>query len=386
MADKILLLSKSVPPETSGSAIIVQNLAKEFSRETMVLAGEWAYRKPAIIWKEEWPQIVYVIKGWPETRRGARWWRRLQFPLLLLRCLRLVRRFQCTAVVVVFPKEEFLLAGYLTAVLSGAKLYPYFHNTYVEQCKGLGLYFARWLQGRVFSKAQHVFVMSEGMVELYRERYPDLRCSALPHSFHEEIPELTPMPEIRSPVRFLICGNINRSCYDATVRLCDAISQVNDASLTLLTGTPGIHLKQMDILRDGFCCKTVSRDEVISCLKEADIVLLPHGFSGASSPEEYRTIFPTRTIEYLICNRPILAHVAPDCYLARFLREHECALVVDKPSIPALLEAFERLRADSELCKKLVRNALHTATIFRGPHVAAMLRAQLQENRYGLHP
>lgn len=379
MPERILLLSWTIPPETSGSAVIVGNLAKQFSRGEMVVAGERPWGRPAVAWSDAWPQLAYVIAGWPTGLRGARWWRWLQFPLLLLRCLQLVRKHRCTTVLVVFPKEDFLLAGYLTAVWTGAKLLPYFHNTYVENRTGLSLRFARWLQRRVFARAAHVFVMSPGMADLYRERYPGLGCSALPHSFGEEIPHFAAPPQPGTALRIVISGNVNESCREATVRVCAAIAQLRDASLTVLSGTPAAYLRQLGIVRNGTRHETVSRDQVISRLREADIVVLAHGFHGGMSAEEYRTIFPTKTIEYLICGRPILAHAPAGCYLTRFLLEHDCAMVVTDASTQALLDAIARLRSDAALRSRLVRNALLAARAFRAPRAAAVLRTTLQE-------
>ncbi len=340
MRKRILLLSWGVPPEPSGSSVIVGNLAKQFSRDEMIVTGERPFARGEAPWQAEWPQLVYSIRGWPQDRRGARWWRTLQLPLLLLRCVRLVRKHQCDAILVVFPREEFLLAGYLAAAWTGARLFPYFHNTYVENRTGVSRRFARWLQRRVFRRASHVFVMSEGMRELYRERYPQLACSVLPHSLTERPLQLAPPPAPGPTLRFVICGNINESCRDATLRVCEAIAQVDRASLTLLSGMSGSVLKGLGVLRDGVRHETVPHEQVRGRLQNADIVVLPHGFGGPLSSEEYRTIFPTRTIEYLICGRPILAHVPPDCHLARFLMENDCALLVTEPSVPALLRAI----------------------------------------------
>ena len=120
MRDRVLLLSWTIPPETTGSAVIVGNLARQFSRDEMVVAGERPWGRPPVAWRAEWPELVYVMAGWPSGWRGARWWRWLQFPLLLLRSLQLVRKHHCSTVLVVFPKEDFLLAGYLTAAWTGA--------------------------------------------------------------------------------------------------------------------------------------------------------------------------------------------------------------------------------------------------------------------------
>jgi glycosyltransferase involved in cell wall biosynthesis len=341
------------------------------------VTGERSIGQPGIPWRDDWPRITHSILGWPETIRGARWWRWLQLPLLVLRCLWLVRKYECAAILVVFPREEFLLIAYLAAVWTGAKLFPYFHNTYVESGPS-NVRFARWLQGRVFAKASHVFVISEGMLELYRERYPDLKCSVLPHSFNGALPEFSPPPEPRSDLRFVICGRINESCQEATVRACEAIAQVKGASLTLLSGgTPRIFLKRLGVLRDGVRPETVPFERVVGRLRDADILVLAHGFCGPLSPEEYRTIFPTRTIEYLLSGRPILAHAPAECYLTRFLREHDCALLVTEPSISALLQAVERLRTDRALRAHLVRNALSAARMFDARGVAELLRSHV---------
>jgi len=377
MRERVLLLSAGMPPKPVGSAVIVGNLAKQFSRDEMIVTGERPFGRIRMAWRGDWPRLVYATGGWPPGLRGERWWRKLQVPWLLLRCLWLVREHRCTAILVVFPREEFLLAGYLVAVLTRTKLYPYFHNTYLENRVGLSRHFARWLQARVFARAAHVFVMSDGMKELYSERHPHLQCSALPHTFNEVVPSFTPPPEPTSILRVVICGSVSESCRDATVRVCEAIRQIEGASLTLLSGTPGKVLQRLGILRNGVRHESVSRDQVLTRLRDADVMVLPHGFRGALAPEEYRTIFPTRTIEYLISGRPILAHVPADCYLARFLLEHDCALLVTEPTVAALLRAFEQLRADSVLRSHLVRNALRAAKTFGAPRVAGILRRQL---------
>jgi glycosyltransferase involved in cell wall biosynthesis len=281
-------------------------------------------------------------------------------------------------VLVVFPSEGFLFAGYLTAVWTGARLFPYFHNTYLENRRGLSRRFARWLQARVFARAAHVFVMSEGMVELYRARYPGLRCSALPHSFAVGRGDVVPPRDIGSPLRLIISGNINESCSEATVRVCEAIAQIGGASLTLLSPNPRSVLANLGLLRDGVTHEVASPDEVVARLQQADIVVLAHGFDGSLAAEEYRTIFPTRTIEYLICGRPILAHAPPDCYLTRFLLEHDCAVLVTERSVAALTDAIARLRTDAALRARLVRNAVAAAQMFEAPRVAGLLRDRLR--------
>ncbi|MGA2618525.1 MAG: glycosyltransferase [Thermoguttaceae bacterium] len=376
MSGKILYLSRHIPPDTSGSAIIALNLVQQFSREEMIVAGEKPCGKPAVAWNDRWPQVLYIQSLYPFARRGTRWWRLAQFPRTLWRCIRLVRRQGVDRLLVVFPGALFLLAGYLTARLTGVRLWAYFHNTYAEVQRDHRRFLARWLQGRVFRAAEHVFVMSPGMSELYERRYPGLAQSPLVHAFNEPIPEFRPPPAVGSPMRLVFCGNVNETCADALVRLVRAVAGRPDTQVSFLSPDRG-PLARLGLLGAGVGCETISRDRVPAHLAQADVVLLPHGLSGELPEEEFLTIFPTKTVEYLICGRPILAHTRAGAYLTRFLREHDCALVVDRPDPQALADAVERLRSDGELRARLVRNALCAARQFQAPTVAAELRKWL---------
>jgi glycosyltransferase involved in cell wall biosynthesis len=382
---RVLLVSWSLPPEPTGSAVIVGNLAKQFRADEMVLAGEKPCGRPPVTWKRHWPRLKHIAVGLPPNWRGARWWRRVQLPLMLLRSILLVKKLRCAAVLVVFPNEEFLLVGYLTALWTGIPLFVYFHNTYLENRRGIGLHFARWLQGGVFSLARHVFVMSDGMVDLYKHNYPKLKCSALVHSFNESLASVRSFPGMHNPARLIISGNINESCRDAAIRFSEAVAQMKNVTLTILSGTPRSDLVELGVLRNGTYYETVSRDDLLSRLAQADIVLLPHGFTGGCAPEEYQSMFPTKTIEYLISGRPILAHTPPDCYLTRFLKENGCAYVVEEASVTALIDALEQLRTDRDLCARLVERALHAARKFHAPQVATFFRTQLEQYG-GNHP
>jgi glycosyltransferase involved in cell wall biosynthesis len=380
MPGKILFLSWSVPPDTSGSAIIALNLAQQFTREEMVVAGERPSGKPAVQWKSHWPELIYVQSVWPITGRGLRWWRLMQFPLLLWRCLRIIRRHRVDRIVAVYPKTLFLFAGYLAARLTGCRLFAYLHNTY-DGLSGADLRISAWVHDLVFRRAEHVFVMSRGMSELFQRRFPAVKQTPLVHSFNEPIPEFQEPPPVGSPLRLVFCGNL-ATCADAAGRLVEAIAHTPDASLSVLSGDAPARLRALGLLRPGTSCEAVSRDAVLGRLRQADIVLLPHNFTyPPSAKDDFLTIFPTKTIEYLISGRPILAHAPAGCFLTRFLQENDCAMVVDRPELNALTAAIERLRSDAALRCRLVRAALRTAEQFQAGNVAAEFRSRL-EMRY----
>lgn len=374
---RVLVVSWGMPPTPAGSAVIVGNLARVFTRETMVLAGERPEKRVPEDWDADGPQLVTVESPWSRSGQGRHETRLLGVPWMTSRLTRLIRERGCTDVLAVYPDEAYLWAALNAGRRTGCRFYPYFHNTYLESRCGWRLRLARWLQPRVFQAARHVFVMSQGMVELYRNRYPDLaNCSALVHSFAEDVPPFA--DPLKLPDRpFVLSGNINPSCSDAARRLAEAVDRVPGVRLEFYTGQTQAELERLGVWSRGASCRRLGRKELLKALRQAELLLLPHAFQTSISRFERETIFPTRTVEYLISGRPILAHTPPGAFLTRFLKEYDCALVVEEPDREAIRDGIERLQ-DPELRARIVRNALRTASMFHVSNVSSHLRAVLE--------
>jgi glycosyltransferase involved in cell wall biosynthesis len=371
---KILVLIHVLPPKISGSAIVVENLARQFSPKEMILAGG-SDTPPDFSRDHNTGKQYFIISPIIKKHRYAKVWWYLEIPLVLIRVIRLIHRQKCTDIISVFPDETYLLVGYLASKITKTNLFPYFHNLYLENKHKFHLLFAEWLQPAVFRDSKHIFVMSDGMAELFREKYPGINCSALHHSTNLPIPTSEFTSSLHSPLRFVMSGSISESCQDAAIRMSQAVSQVPDAILIILTPTPISYLKSIGMVFDDKNVSTpLSQDSYMEKLIEADIILIPHGLKGERISEEYQTIFPTRLIEYLYSGLPILAHSPEGVYFTKFLRENQCAKVISEPSIPELLAAMEELRMNRDLRTGLLKNALKAAGQFSADNVSAYLR------------
>jgi glycosyltransferase involved in cell wall biosynthesis len=382
---KILLISRSVPPGVSGSSVIIGNLARQFTRDEMVVVGSWFANSPPVTWQADWPKLIYGTITPPDGWRGARLLRWIQFPWLLLRLLWVSLWQRPETILGVYPDEIYLFASYLISLITGKPLYVYFHNTYLEHRRANVM--AQWLQPRVFKHAQHVFVMSKAMQKLYQSYYPDISCSPLTHSFNETLPDLAALPSVDTvgkPLRIALSGGVNASNEGAVEHIATAVKQLPDVQMTIYSRTNEQYLKRLGVDGDQFHLTTLSRDNLLLELQKMDILFLPHGFSERESAEEIETIFPTRTIEYLIVGRPILAHVPEPCFIGDFLREHECALIVTDPNPEMLKQAITQLAADAALRQQLVQNAIRAAKQFYAPVVAQHLRDVIQTNHVQL--
>lgn len=380
---RILVVSWSVPPDISGSSVVIENLAMQFTGSNMRIVGESTDGNSHLC-NDKLPEIVYVGNKRFADVLGRRFiipiFEIIEFPSLVTRVIVQAFKFKASHIVAVFPDARYLAAGYIAALVTGVGFFPYYHNTYVENRSGLSKIIAICLQFLVFKLARRVFVLSKGMQELFLCAYPSLKkVTPLLHSFTGPLPIRTPLPRRNRPLRLALIGSINESCLDATQRLRRAVALLPEVELYIHTSTPERVLRKWGLLGDRVVVsqEKVSRARLMENLMERDIMVLPHGLTGGHSNVEYQTIFPTRTIEYLLSQRPILAHTPDETFLTRFLRSHKCALVVTESSEIILAKAIMRLGSDRDLCEQLVSNSIATATMFHAPLIADVLRKGL---------
>lgn len=347
----------------------------------MILAGEACSGQLAPR-HERLPRMHYIGSpgSWPKRgRRFFRWTRSLAVPRLARRLHEITEQQEIAAVVAIFPDEYYLAAAYAFARQRGLPFYPYFHNTYLENRFGLAKTVAARLQRKVLAYAQAVFVMSDGLKRFYESKYPDVRFESLVHSHNEGMPGAPDVSTIGETTRLALLGNLNASNLDATKRFAEVVRSDKSLHLTVYTGTPEWYYRKVGVTGSNITLTRVAPEQASSALREHDLLILPHGLEGGLSAVEYETIFPTRTIPCLLAGRPLLAHSPAGCFLNRWLRDNECARIVDKPDVEQLRGAIDELRGNRAEREKLSGNAIEASRQFQAPLVAARMRQVLRE-------
>jgi glycosyltransferase involved in cell wall biosynthesis len=381
---KLLMMAPVVPPVPIAVAFVVKGLLSQFSPDEVIIAAErWPANPPDQTHGPNGHRIHFIGKQMRLPKRGQRffeWLRWFQVPVLTFRLIKLARRERCNAIFGHFPDERCLYAAYLASRWLGMPLFPFFHNTYRENRRGLAYWIASWIQRRVFRSSPVVFVMSEGMQTELRKLYPADHFEPLVHTFDGVIPDFQPLPPIRTDrVRLGYLGSVNDANLDALLRFCRIVDHTPHLQLDIYSGVPRWYLEKIGVLGPRTRHEQPTDDELPAKLLQNDVLFLPHGLTGGLSPIEYRTIFPTRTIPYLISGRPILAHSPKDSFLTDWLRRYDCAEVVDVPDEVALQNAIERLSKDQKRREQLVRNALQAAHQFHAPQVVNALKSTINE-------
>ncbi len=377
-----MLLTYSLPPLPSGSATVVANIMEGMDENELVVVGAKNYRIPNDKIRQNAPKVEYI--SWRTASfKGAGVIRLAQWPISLLLSIYYYKKHRCKSIIAQFPNNEFLILGYILSKITGSNFYPFLHNSFADNKarKGIKKWIFEKVEKTIFSRSSAILTISDGLKEYYDKKYNNrFDIKTIRHSYNEAFGKT----EFQQPIRtktFALVGSINASNLDATIRLIKAIKEsVEGAKIYLTSGTPDKYLAQLGLLENGTeLTKRFSRNELFDHLHSVDAVLLPHGFEGEISEVEYKTIFPTKTIEYLLSGRPILAHCPSDSFINHFLTKHGCAFIINEKEMDLIKQKLHLFSKDIEIREKIAYNAQNVSKMFHGSLVMQDLRNAIQK-------
>ncbi len=385
---KILLVSWSILPNKGGSSVIVENLAKNFDKdELIVLGSRKIIENNKMIRDRTSPRFIYFTSEMYFFGRGYRyfiWFRKWRFKPLVNKIKSIIEKEKIEHVIGVYPNPFYCHAACVAAEELNIPFSSYFHNTYTDNV-AIKAPEAESIQNKIFKNSENIFVMSKGMQWFYEEKYKLNKFKPLVHTFNS-FPERQTFSGIpganKKKYRLVAIGNFNESNMDATLRFAAAICDHPKYSLSLFTHVPKVLLRRRGldtnaIDYEGF----VDPEKVHEVLQGYDICVLTHGFEGGYGETEYKTIFPTRTIPLLLSGKPILVHSPQGSFLNDFIHENKCAELVDEASTEAIVKGLDRICDDEDYQVELVKAAKKTAAQFYGPDVVANLK-EILSNAY----
>jgi glycosyltransferase involved in cell wall biosynthesis len=382
LSKRVLMFTAAVTPTPYADAFVADGLLSQLSTDEVVLVSNRTWANPAAQTHEPRGHRVHFIGSywtWPKRgRRFVHWTKWLLAPLQAYRLVKLARAERCEAVFVHFPDEHNLCAALFAARFLSLDFFPFFHNTYRENRSGVARFIANRLQNAVLRRAALVFVMSHGMKSALEELYPDVEFQPLVHTFDGPVPAFQPLPPIdHSRIRIGCLGTISQANLDAVSRFCRVVESADNMELNLYTSAPEWQLRSQGLVGERIRPRQPADEELQETLRENDILFLPHGLTGGLAPIEYRTIFPTRTIPCLLSGRPLVAHSARGSFLSQWLKDNDCAELVEDPNPAALRSAIDRLCDNATRREQLVRNALRAAEQFRAEPVVGNMKRMM---------
>lgn len=368
-----VLIITQVNPYTpvGGVTVVLQNLLSSFSKDSYTFAylGRFDWR-----WKDrkKYQDCHRLIPNFHPLQFLDQIFSGIKQRYAIARAVKLAKKKKARIIFGLYPTLNSLYVATEVAKQTGAAYFPYLHDTVAEGLSHSNrAAFAQQVQDDVFKTAKLVITMSEGMTDYYREKYDGMETEPLVHSYPEKLAD---KPNYERTKNAFWGGEV----YKINDR---GFARVQKALLKRDTKIIVTSLSPLDIEVDTNVHQTFypSRQEYIDAVKEQGILVLTINWPDESDvhPAELSTIFPTKTVEYLATGSPILAHCPEHYFLAKFIREHKCGVVVTERSEEALMEAIDLLQSGSDEVKEMQDNALKTVEMFSIKNVAATFSRQM---------
>jgi glycosyltransferase involved in cell wall biosynthesis len=376
----ILFVTTFYPPNNTGASVVMSNLIKELDQDTVYGVVTWAnsYKD-----KDETihGKIVHKLFNFQYLFNPRLWFfvRRFTFNTEKRKVIKIIKKEKITHVVGVYPDLDFLEVARSTSEVCGVKFYAYLHDTLAE-----GLSHKRYkniakvVQQNIFDTSHKIFVMSEGMKDLYKNKY-NVDTIPLLHSFSEDLEE----KELNNYAieKSIFWGGAVYAINKETVMRVHTACKDLDYTLTLSAANT---LEKLNNL--GFENKNIkilpflSREDYITTVGNQKALLLSIDWPDESAvhKDELATIFPTKTIEYLISGRPILVHCPEEYFLAKFFKDHKCGIVLTDRDPQKIKEKIEAVFNDEKKLKEMVSNAYKASKQFHISSVKSIFEKNLK--------
>jgi len=393
---RILIFAQRFPPSVGGTPTVLRNLCAALPPD-----------KLAVVSLDDVGDGQLWDGGFPQARlrRPGRLWRRVDptcfglVPRVMRRAARLCPRHETEAVVGVFQNTCFLLAAWRLARRWGKPFFPYFVDTWVEtRSPRIERAVACRLEPRIFRDAKGILLLSEPLLDYYRLKYPDLagRMVCVPHAAarpadardggerrtddsqrptrnearaHESTTNEergTKNEERRVPPRWkragelliVYTGQVYSPTADPIGNLIAALDALSDLNPRVVISSPD---SPAQMARWGIVpserVQTVrlnSPADVAELQRQADILFNPVSFLHRGHVQ-VRTLFPTKTIEYLAADRPMLVHGPGEAAFVRYAQVGGFAEVATDDSSAALAASLRAVAAEPADARRTAR-------------------------------
>jgi glycosyltransferase involved in cell wall biosynthesis len=380
----LTVVSRSFPPQVSGSAIVMANLLSGYTGAVAAIAGYSRYAESDSSFGPPCP-TKYLLQQRVLPRLYEAFL--LRWPAVMSCTLRnsigrALVRLGTQAVLAVFPSDDFLVATFAVARKLDLPFYVHMHDLWIEN-KPLGTeerYFAEKWEPVILQESNGIFCITEAMQKHYETKY-NIHTHLMPHSIPEEDFLNTPgeicPPQLPKPT-VLFVGSVSSEMNVDALRVLARASELlpEDYELLFCTNSDLSNLNRLDIRSTRLRVKYVSRAEVQRLQKSAHVLIAPLSHKDCSM-DEVRTVFSTKLLEYFISGRPILVYAPKDSYHAQSAREKGWAYVVTEDSPGALAAGIQKVLTDQNLAASLVHGALREAQRRNAKHHAAQLWKKL---------
>jgi len=365
-----MIISRSFPPFVVGSSILMSNLFDSYEGEAKALAC-WQYQTK-IDSGFTTPCETFYLKM--PNAFLQRVFDRFQHKLMFINRLFIrkhLKKHRPDLVFFVYPNAPFLVAAYqvcrsmrIPYVLQMHDLWE--ENYSIEHPRGA---LARKWEAQIYKNALRRFSMTKIQQAHYKNKY-NLPIDILPHTIRPERIESgladwkhrQKLGQSSKNYTVVYTGNISSAMnLDAIRQLVLAVDLLPpEVKVKMFVNFNEEQCRNLGVYHELIEYDWLPISKVQEEMREADVLFLPLSFKNAAM-DEVKTVYATKTLDYLVSGTPILVFSPSDSFHSISAKEKGWGFVVTKDSPKALADGINRLRNETDLGDSLVSAAFEEA-------------------------
>ncbi len=364
----LAVVCRTMPPLVVGSSVLMRNLFQPYGGKLEAIAG-WEHGAKVDLDYQPTCPTHFLRFSPPLLQRlmqhrlhGLYYWSAKRFVYRKLKELRPAAVFSaCT------PDGVFFVASFLACRSLRIPFWGHMHDLWLENTEpgSSPRKLAEKWEPVVFREADKIFCMTDTQRDHYRNKYGG-DYDIIPHCVPQdvEIPS-EPTVETKPPdaeIRILYTGNINAVMnLDALKDLVACLDLLPaNYRVTMLTSASAEVCQAHGICHPRLERNWVSVAEARRLLRQSDILFLPLSFKNCS-PDEVRTVFSTKALDYLTSGVPILVYSPATSHHSLSAKAAGWGRVVDEDRPEVLARALCELACDPVCRQSLVLGAFAEA-------------------------
>lgn len=373
-----VLVTNYYPPIRGGTSTIVDNLLQAFDRDVyrlVTVEPDASYGDFEPI-RDEARSVVRVGRAWltgskfPYIWRWNRWFRYSLISLIRKQIERAAREIDACAILAFYPSWPFLIAAYKAHLATAVPLVTYYMDA-IEDAGRLRLPDAHFVEkyDLAIARDSHAcLAISEGLADHLSKRYRR-QVIPVPHTHAPPSRDAAGGPAGEIPAsssggkRTILYTGVVEVLQEASLlRIARVIGKNPSLNARLVICTPNRieHLLRRGFASPGVDLLTLPRSRVLPLQRSADLLLSVLPFENEIEAHAL-TAFPTKTIEYLHSEVPVLVHAPAGSFAARHARKYGYAFVSDSTDELSIVTGLE-VALDNEAARGArVSDGLKTA-------------------------
>jgi glycosyltransferase involved in cell wall biosynthesis len=345
-----------------GSPVLLANLFSQYKGPVSAIAG-WQYGAKVDSAFEPPCHTIYLKMPGDFAQRVFDRFASKLLPFIKWFIKRQLKKEKPDAVLAVCPNGEFFISAYQACKDLGIPFMAHMHDLWEDNIPNNSprKAMAKNWEPEILKNAHTVFCMTSVQQEFYLKKY-GIKPELLPHTIRPlkiqdalgfDIEKVN-----RSKKKIIYTGNVSEIMnLDAIRQFVQAIPLLPESyEIKMFVSFPEDYCKKIGLYHPRIKYDWLPIDEVMGEMQDANILFLPLSFKNAAM-DEVKTVFATKTLDYLISGSPIFVFSPSDSFHSISAKKGGWGYVLDIDSPEAIAKGLIELAENGEMATTIVENA-----------------------------